>query len=203
MQKRLRGPERRELILRKAAGLFADRGFHGVSIDDIADAVGVSPAALYRYFASKEALYEAVLDDLSCTREDYIETVLSPASDFPTVLRGLVQVFVRGMARQPDLLKMELHSLLEGHAAAEAFFEHRWKTFTDYIEYSLQELRREGRLGRGPDPRLCALMFQGMVREVLIAKCLPAGERFDDRGLDELVDGLVDLFLRAVGYPAA
>ncbi|AOU96658.1 hypothetical protein BI364_00235 [Acidihalobacter yilgarnensis] len=199
MHKRLRGPERRASILHEAAGLFADKGFHGISIDDIASAVGVSPAALYRYFPSKEALYEAVLDALACTREDYIDTVLAGESDFAAVLRSLVRVFARGMAEQPDLLKMELHSLLDGHSAAEVFFEHRWKTLTDYIEFSLTELQREERVGP-LDARLSALMFQGMVREVLIVKCLPAHDRFAEQPLEALVDGLVDLFLRAVGY---
>lgn len=199
MQKRLRAPERRASILREAAGLFADKGFHGVSVDDIASAVGVSPAALYRYFRSKEALYEAVLDELACTREDYIETVLAGESDFAAVLRGLIRTFVRGMAEQPDLLKMELQSLLEGRAAANSFFEHRWKTFTDYIEFSLNELQREGRV-QPLDARLSTLMFLGMVREALIVKCLSGQDRFAGRTLDELVDGLVRLFLRAVGY---
>ena len=39
-----------------------------------------------------------------------------------------------------------------------------------------------------------------MLREALLTKCMEASDRFDDTGLDELVDELVTLFLRAVGY---
>src|SRR5580698_9327869 len=49
-------PERRAQILATAAELFAHRGFHGVSIDELGAAVGVSGPALYRYFPSKDAM---------------------------------------------------------------------------------------------------------------------------------------------------
>ncbi|WP_129785160.1 TetR/AcrR family transcriptional regulator [Promicromonospora panici] len=45
---------RRQQILSTAADLFADRGFHGVSMGDIGAAVGVSGPALYKHFAGKE-----------------------------------------------------------------------------------------------------------------------------------------------------
>jgi AcrR family transcriptional regulator len=56
---------RRAEILRAAAGLFAARGFHGVSIEDIGSAVGVSGPALYRHFSGKEALLSEILLDIS------------------------------------------------------------------------------------------------------------------------------------------
>ncbi len=62
-------PKRRaEEILAAAAKVFAKRGYHGASTQDIADVLGIRQASLYYYFASKEAALEAV-----CERgvEDY------------------------------------------------------------------------------------------------------------------------------------
>src|SRR5690625_1311561 len=59
------GGARRAEILRAAAGLFAARGSHGVSIDDLGRAVGTSGPALYRHFPGKEALLAAMLLDVS------------------------------------------------------------------------------------------------------------------------------------------
>lgn len=56
---------RRAEILEAAADLFAARGFHGVSIEDIGAAVGVSGPALYRHFSGKEALLTEMLLDIS------------------------------------------------------------------------------------------------------------------------------------------
>lgn len=54
---------RRDAVIDAATELFAERGFGGVGVEDIATAVGVTPGALYRHFAGKEAILAAVLHD--------------------------------------------------------------------------------------------------------------------------------------------
>jgi len=56
---------RREQILREAARLFAERGFHGVGVDEIGAAVGISGPGLYRHFAGKEAMLAELLVGIS------------------------------------------------------------------------------------------------------------------------------------------
>ena len=56
---------RRDEILEIAVGLFATRGYHGVSMDDIGAAAGVTGPALYHHFAGKEAMLAAALIPVS------------------------------------------------------------------------------------------------------------------------------------------
>jgi AcrR family transcriptional regulator len=56
---------RREQILATAAELFARRGFHGVSVADLGAACGISGPALYRHFASKDAMLAEMLVSIS------------------------------------------------------------------------------------------------------------------------------------------
>jgi AcrR family transcriptional regulator len=56
---------RRDQILASAAELFAARGFHGVSVNDVGAACGISGPALYRHFASKEAMLAEMLVEIS------------------------------------------------------------------------------------------------------------------------------------------
>ena len=56
---------RRQQILSTAAELFAQRGFHGVSVVDLGAAVGISGPALYRHFASKDAMLAEMLVSIS------------------------------------------------------------------------------------------------------------------------------------------
>ena len=56
---------RREQILAVAATQFAERGFHGVSVYDLGAALGISGAALYKHFASKEAILGEMLVGIS------------------------------------------------------------------------------------------------------------------------------------------
>ena len=56
---------RREQILATAADLFAERGFHGVSVADLGAACGISGPALYRHFPSKDAMLAEMLVSIS------------------------------------------------------------------------------------------------------------------------------------------
>ena len=61
----LQKAERTDLLLSEAARLFAGKGFRGVSLEEIASAVGISGPALYRHFSNKQAILAAVLSDVS------------------------------------------------------------------------------------------------------------------------------------------
>lgn len=58
-----RGARTRQSIVDAALTLFAERGFHDTTVDDIAGAVGVSRAALYQYFESKEQLFVELMHE--------------------------------------------------------------------------------------------------------------------------------------------
>jgi AcrR family transcriptional regulator len=55
---------RKEEILDIATSLFAERGYEGTSMNDVAERVGMRKASLFYHFTTKDALYEAVLDRL-------------------------------------------------------------------------------------------------------------------------------------------
>lgn len=63
-------PSRREQILRAASRLFAERGFHGVGMDEIGAAVGISGPALYRHFPGKDAMLTELLVGISSRLRD-------------------------------------------------------------------------------------------------------------------------------------
>lgn len=65
MTTRTDAPTRREQILKEAARLFAERGFHGVGVDEIGAAVGISGPGLYRHFAGKDAMLAELLVGIS------------------------------------------------------------------------------------------------------------------------------------------
>jgi len=199
MAKRLKAAERRASILAVAKVLFADSGYHGVSVDEIAKRLGVSPAVLYQHFDSKEDLYEAALDDIAGQRESYVEAVLSGPDDFGSVLTRIAQVYVKSVARNPDYLKMEMHSVLDGAKATQQLFDSRWKSFSDFIETSMKELAPKGLVSQ-VNPSFASLMFQGMIREILYAKCIYRSEKYKKIPLVELVNHQVRLFLNAIEY---
>jgi AcrR family transcriptional regulator len=65
MSSRLPAARRREQLLEVALHVFASRGFHQTSMNDVADAAGVTKPVLYQHFSSKRALYLELLELVS------------------------------------------------------------------------------------------------------------------------------------------
>lgn len=87
--------KKRDLILESSVPLFAMRGYHGVSMRDIAAAVGLSPAALYYHFPDKEQLYIEVVAHAVRERPG----LRKGPPDGPGSPLGRLEAFVAGYAR--------------------------------------------------------------------------------------------------------
>ncbi len=94
---------RRVQILAAASDLFERRGYAAVSLGEIAAAVGVTKAALYHHFPSKEALYAEVMRQTLRLIGDAIrQTVRAPGSTVEKIQR-LTEVAVLYVDREADL----------------------------------------------------------------------------------------------------
>jgi AcrR family transcriptional regulator len=103
---------RREEILEIAVGLFASRGYHGVSMDDIGTAAGVTGPALYHHFAGKEAMLVAALIPVSeGLRDGGRGRVEVHPGDPRAALEALVDFHVEFALANPAVIAMHLHEL--------------------------------------------------------------------------------------------
>jgi AcrR family transcriptional regulator len=103
---------RRQEILDIAVQLFASRGYHGVSMDDIGAAAGVTGPALYHHFAGKEAMLAAALIPVS---EQLLaggrERVAAHEADPSAALDALVTFHVDFALANPAVIALHLHEL--------------------------------------------------------------------------------------------
>src|SRR3954463_11979306 len=95
---------RREQILATAAELFAARGFHGVSVADIGAACGISGPALYKHFASKDAVLAEMLVSISEQLLDVGRQRSEAARDARAALAALVEWHVDFALRDRPLI---------------------------------------------------------------------------------------------------
>lgn len=79
MTPRLPAAARREQLLDVSVAVFARNGFQGTSMDDVAEAAGVTKPVLYQHFTSKQALVHAVLRDLSDQLRDEVTRATAAA----------------------------------------------------------------------------------------------------------------------------
>lgn len=98
---------RRDDILREAARLFATHGFHGVSIEQLGAAVGISGPGIYRHFPSKNAILAAMLVDVSerlqADGADAVRASRTPAE----ALERLVDLHVAFALDEPYLITVQ------------------------------------------------------------------------------------------------
>src|SRR3979409_2215406 len=93
-RQRLSAADRRAGIVEAARALFTRNGFHGTGTSDIAAAAGCSEPVIYKHFASKQALFAAVLEDSThMMHERFVAAAAGEGDLFDAYLR-----FVRGLS---------------------------------------------------------------------------------------------------------
>jgi AcrR family transcriptional regulator len=85
---------RKEEILDVATRLFAERGYEGTSMNDVAERVGMRKASLFYHFATKDALYEAVLDRLVASMQAALEQVYTQSGSYAERLEAVTDTVV-------------------------------------------------------------------------------------------------------------
>jgi len=89
---------KRRQILDGAQKVFMDLGFDGASMNEIARAAGVSKGTLYVYFADKNRLFEAILEDEAFQKSKVVYN-LDPKRDVETTLREFGRAYIGSMCR--------------------------------------------------------------------------------------------------------
>ena len=100
---RLAGDEdssKRRQILDGASKVFMDLGFDGASMGEIARAAGVSKGTLYVYFADKNRLFEAIVEE-ETIEQSKIAFNFDPARDVPTTLREFGEAYIQLLQSRP------------------------------------------------------------------------------------------------------
>lgn len=103
---RARGKETRQAILRAAEQVFAERGYAGARMDDVAAEVGIKRASMVYYFRDKRSLYVALLDDLYGKLGERYRRMVA-GSDSPTeVMFAVVDAWASHVAERPGSVRI-------------------------------------------------------------------------------------------------
>lgn len=109
-----KGQRARAQILEAAEALFADRGVHGASMRDLADAADLPLATLVYHFARKEQLYAAVLAAIAQQLDDQLAAITGLPAD--AALTAYIRLLVTWSAREPRRVQLLLRELLDNAA---------------------------------------------------------------------------------------
>jgi AcrR family transcriptional regulator len=104
---------RREEILDEATRLFAERGYEGTSMADLAERVGLRKASLFHHFASKEVLYGAVLARLLEGVAGKIAAAAAAEGSFLERLDNLSDAITDVLAKQPFAARLLVREVMD------------------------------------------------------------------------------------------
>jgi TetR/AcrR family transcriptional regulator len=142
--------EKRQAILEAALDVFSQHGFRGATIDQIAEAAGMSKPNLLYYFPNKEAMHRTLIERL-------LETWLAPLKEMSETGDpiGEIRSYIRRkleMARDyPRESRLFANEILQGAPRIMLLLENELKSLVDEKAAILKKWMREGRIARA-DP---------------------------------------------------
>lgn len=150
--------DKKEAILKAALDLFAERGYHGTSVGDIADRARVGTGTIYRYFQDKEALVNALFQ--TCKREMMAAILTDLPRDVPAR-----QIFRELWTRLAQFAKSRPEALifLEAHHHA-AYLDQASRDLTAWAIAQFQdffEVSRHDQITRDAPPELLVAIVMG------------------------------------------
>ncbi|HET9702607.1 MAG TPA: TetR/AcrR family transcriptional regulator [Vicinamibacterales bacterium] len=156
------GQQTRQALLDAALELFAEKGYFGTSLRDIARAVGVRESALYNYFPSKESLFEAVVfadrEETAARLAPFLDT---PAADLRPFLEELALRIIEGFTAPAQrqrfriLMSDGIRLALEGRIN---LIDQQVGSKSQVVRTIITRLIDEGRL-RGADAEFLTFQF--------------------------------------------
>ncbi len=190
-------PEKRRLILHAAVRVFAEKGYHGCRIADVARAAGVAYGLVYHYFQNKEELLESVFAEQWNIFIDALEAIDAGPGNAADKIAGLFGFVFDVYKTAPEavrVLMLEVTHTPQGLRAGSTreTFEKALRLLADVVRQG----QERGELRRQADPILAATALLGAMELTLsgmVMGLVPAGNAEEiDRAREQLVAAAID-----------
>ena len=137
--------ERRQSILETLARMLAERSGERITTAELAKAVGVSEAALYRHFPSKAKMLEALLDFIEESLFSRINRILTEEPDAEARIRNILFLILGFADKNPGMARLLTGDVLTGETER---LRKRVVQIFDRIETQLKQILREAALNQ-------------------------------------------------------
>jgi AcrR family transcriptional regulator len=182
----------KDRLLQAAMDVFADRGYHGATVDDIVAASETSKGAFYHYFPSKQGVFLRLLEQLADLVESGVETAIERQQGALGKVEAALRVVLEVTSERRDLARI---LLIEAAALGPEFEQSRvgiHRRFATLIQRHLDRAVADGDIPP-QDTALAAAAWIGAINEV-ITQALASGS--------DLLTGVATLrmlLLRSIG----
>ena len=179
-----RGRRTLRKLLEAAAQEFGTRGYHDAAITGITARAGVALGSFYTYFDSKEAVFRALVKDMSQAVRSHVAEAVKSAPDRLTAERIGLAAFIAFTRKHPELYRI----IEEAQFVAEDVYREHYLTFVEGYREGLAGAAAKGQIVEGPD-ELRAWALIGM--SVFLG--MRYGIWNEDMSPEHVADGAIDL----------
>ncbi|MCA9774730.1 MAG: TetR/AcrR family transcriptional regulator [Myxococcales bacterium] len=149
---------RHEEILEAATRLFAEKGFHGTDLEEVAARIGVAKGTLYRYFPSKRALFLAAVDRGMRAMIDELQARAAEATDPLDGVERAVRAYLTFFRDHPEVVELLILERAEFKDRAKpSYFVHRDRAVGPWLEVA-RGLVEAGRIRSISPEGICDLV---------------------------------------------
>ena len=195
---KLSGNERREQIIRTATELFSRVGFRGATMRELAEKAGISEAMIYHHFPSKEALYDAMLQQkLDNSKHLFYPVEAAAAGKDRVLLETIVGNFLREGRKDTSYMRMMLYSALDGHEFAAKVVSGPLQDFFQFLGSYLEKRMEDGAM-KAIGGEVAARLLMGMAYHATLLREIFHDHGFQDLDTEDLKEMIVDLFFDGV-----
>lgn len=147
-------------IERAARRLFANRGFAGTSMADIAAAAGVSKATVFHHYRNKRQLYESLVGDAFAGFREQLIPLLDAEGDVQGSLRDFAAAHVERLTRMQGTMRLIAREMLSGTAGSgEALFSGEMSRNFSLLVDALRRGQARGTVRADADPGLAVFLL--------------------------------------------
>lgn len=187
---------KRERILQSAAEVFAERGYHATRISEIARSAGVADGTIYLYFASKDALLIALVEDAIGRFFEVLDREMAALHSARDKLARIVSLQLEMLESHRALARVFTVNLRETRRGLRAHMVPRFQQYLDRIADVVTEGQRRGEFRTDLPPMLVARAVFGALDGVTLTWALG---RADMGGLRRASEVVVRVLLEGVG----
>lgn len=203
-QRRTRDPVATQKRLLDAAEVeFAQRGFAGARLRDIATSAGVQTTLIHHYFSDKQGLYRAVVERALLPTQTESWNLLRRSSGLEAIIRGFVTMLTRFYARHGNLIAIMRHEAMIGSEVMPEILREKLAPVAAAVTKLVADMQSRGEIRGDLAPLEIVVLavsmavhpfVDGPLLDIVVPGALPRGEA----ALAARVDTITDVLLRSL-----
>lgn len=154
----------REKILNESLELFAENGYHGTSMREIAKAVGIKGSSIYNHFSGKEEIFSELfnyLAPLNLDSEQFQQKFMAAEIDPVETLNYFANIVIEEMQDQKKVKLLQMMLKENNNQVVKKRLQSRMESNIEKLTVFFSRLQQQGKIKKNLDPEFIANEFGG------------------------------------------